>query len=248
MTKLTHAIALVIPTYRETESLRALFFKLIEVGECVKHIAIVDDSEKGQSSMIASEFTQTLTQRGINLHVITNYKKSGRGAAVRQGFLLLLNSVEASCFVEMDADGSHNPDEILNLCDTLEQNTFVIASRYLNESKITGWSTERRIMSRFVNWLIRKVLKLDLKDSTNGFRAYSRESVEILAKRQSFVDDFLYLSEQALVLRNFGFTGVEVPTHFVNRIHGDSSVNFKVLACAFFSLIRLRVSMASKIP
>ena len=247
MTHQIPALALVIPTYRETESLRGLLFELSATKPPINHIVIVDDSEKGQSSKIALEFATALNNDGIKLHVISNYVKSGRGAAVRQGFTYLLDNFEVDYFIEMDADGSHNPKEISNLCSALKNGSFVIASRYISGGQIIGWSARRKIMSRFVNVLIQKLFKLNLKDCTNGFRAYKKESIEVLVEHNSLVNDFLYLSEQILVLRKRGIEAVEVPSLFINRTHGSSTVNSKVLITAVLSLIRLKALLYSRL-
>jgi dolichol-phosphate mannosyltransferase len=233
-------IGVVMPVYRETESLEKLLSQFMKVSESVRHVVVVDDSEFGESSKVASKFVEILGSRNVKVKIISNFCKKGRGSAVRQGFQYLLDNTEIDFFVEIDGDGSHNLHEIDSLVTNVAPGKYAIASRYLAGSKIHGWSLRRKIMSKAVNIVIRRILDLKLSDCTNGYRAYSRESVEFLLGHQPVARDFLYLSEQAWLLKAYGVASAEIPSIFTNRVFGKSSVNTRVLTQAVFSLIRLR--------
>ena len=117
---------------------------------------------------------------------------------------------------------------------------MLIASRYLANSKILNWSLSRRIFSLLSNMLARVFLKIDIKDFTNGFRFYSiRSAQKILKKCGNIGDGFIILSEIIVVIKNSNFKIDELPTTFINRTRGESSVNLKLIAQSLFGLIKL---------
>jgi len=243
MKRAQNTVGVVIPTYRETESLRSLLLSLAESENLVGYVVVVDDSENGESAKIALSLVNHFEERKKHLEILSNYIKTGRGSAVRQGLQTLYLHKEIEVFVEMDGDESHRPCEIGVMCEYVEDDNFIIASRYLPKSSISGWSSRRKVMSKIVNSLIRSVLNIEYADCTNGYRAYPRSCVKILITQQPKVFDFLYLSEQALLLTRAGFMGREIPSQFMNRTHGKSSVNLKVLLMALYSLCQIKYAV-----
>ena len=117
---------------------------------------------------------------------------------------------------------------------------ILISSRYLKESKISNWSLSRRIFSLMANFLAKLLLNLGVSDYTNGFRIYSRKSVELITKKCGNIGDgFIVLSEILLIIKIFNLKISEVPSIFVNRKRGESSVNFKLIIQSFLGLIKL---------
>ena len=142
----------------------------------------------------------------------------------------------------MDADFSHNPNEIKKNLNFFKKNNLdlLISSRYLKESKIFNWSFSRRIFSFLANFLAKILLNVGVSDYTNGFRIYSRKSVELITKKCGNIGDgFIVLSEILLIIKIFNLKIDEVPSIFVNRKRGESSVNFKLIIQSFMGLVKL---------
>ena len=117
---------------------------------------------------------------------------------------------------------------------------LLIASRYLPKSKILNWSLSRRIFSKLSNVLAKTILKIDVKDYTNGFRIYSKEATLLIINKCGKIGDgFIVLSEILLVLNINKLKIHEVSTVFINRKRGESSVNLKLIFQSFFGLIKL---------
>ena len=119
---------------------------------------------------------------------------------------------------------------------------MLIASRYLEGSKILNWNLSRKVFSYLSNILARFFLKINIKDFTNGFRFYSiRSAKKIIKKCGNIGDGFIILSEIIVVIHNSKFKIKELPTTFLNRTRGKSSVNIKLIIQSFLGLIKLAV-------
>jgi glycosyltransferase involved in cell wall biosynthesis len=198
-------------------------------------IVVVDDSpdqEKSNLKLVLEKFT--------NVELLEGEVKGGRGYAVWRGMRhVLQNHPEVTHIIEADCDGSHQFEDIKRVSMADSSKEFVVGSRYLPESRILGWSISRRILSRFLNFLIPFILQLELRDITNGLRRYSRKSAEFLVNEQPKTKGFIYLSEQAKVLKTHGIIADEVPIVFASRIAGQSSVDAKDLALSLRGLIQI---------
>ncbi len=166
----------------------------------------------------------------------------GRGSAVIEGMKNLINEKEIDKIIEMDADLSHDPNEIQNNLKIFERDNLdlLISSRYLKDSRITNWSLRRRIFSILSNSLAKFVLKIPITDFTNGFRIYSKDSVNhIVANCGKIGDGFIILSEILVELYFNNFKIGEVRSTFNNRSRGESSVNLKLILDSFFGLFKI---------
>jgi dolichol-phosphate mannosyltransferase len=145
---------------------------------------------------------------------------------------------EFEFLLEMDGDGSHQIDDILRMIDSRDESAVLVGSRYLRESKITGWPASRRAFSKILNLIIPKMLSLNVTDVTNGLRLYPKSAVRKLLHTKAKTDSFVYLSEALLHLSDT-FAVKELPTHFVNREKGKSSVGPAELISSLLGLIKI---------
>ena len=142
----------------------------------------------------------------------------------------------------MDADFSHKPSELKKNISFFNKGKLdlLISSRYLSNSKILNWDFSRRIFSLLANFLAQLLLRLNVTDYTNGFRIYSKKSINIITKKCGKIGDgFIVLSEILLILKKSNCKIDEVPTIFVNRKRGESSVNFILIINSFLGLLKL---------
>lgn len=143
-------------------------------------------------------------------------------------------------FCEMDADLSHQPEELSALIDASRDADLVVGARYVPGGRIEGWPMRRKIWSRASNTIIHLVLGVPLTDFTNGYRIYSRRAVEHLANAELRETGYISLSEWAFALHKAGMRMKQVPTIFINRRLGKSNMSAGEAIGAIRALLRMR--------
>jgi dolichol-phosphate mannosyltransferase len=232
------APGIVIPTFREAENIAALVTQLRAVAADAQ-IVVVDDSPDLETVNAVAPMA------GPTLEVVHRDGKGGRGSAVLVGMRALL-SRGVDVVIEMDADHSHPPSELPRLLEEFQRERLdlLIASRYLKDSRIENWPLTRRLFSRAANTIARTTLGVPVHDYTNGYRLYSRRAAElVVAECGKSGSGFIALSEILVTLHYHGLRIGELPTVFVNRARGESSLNaHEVLSAVsgLWSTIRLR--------
>ena len=226
-------IGIIIPTYNEEENIG----KLVESIKSFvpnSEIFVVDDSINDLSK-------RTLENKSF-VHFFHRGQKLGRGTAVIFGLNEALKKESFDTFIEMDADFSHNPNELKVKIEYFKKNQIdmLIASRYTKNSKIMNWSIFRRIFSLLSNFLARLLLKIPCTDYTNGFRFYSKRAAEKVVNECGKIGGgFIVLSEILVVMHSNNFKIDELSTTFVNRKRGESSVSLKLIISSLLGLIKL---------
>jgi dolichol-phosphate mannosyltransferase len=227
-------VAIIIPAYNEQDNILKLI-KIIKYLIPKVHIYIIDDSLGLETSLI------------INKKVVNYFhraKKLGRGSAVIYGLKKAILHKNIKFFIEMDADFSHSPNELIKNIKFFKKNNLdlLVSSRYLNNSKIINWPLSRKVFSFFANYLAKKILGIPLSDYTNGFRIYSKRSVyKIIKDCGKIGDGFIILSEILLILHRYKYKISETPSIFRNRLRGESSVNLKLIFESFIGLVKLYI-------
>ncbi len=231
-------IAVIVPSYNESASLKILVNKLLKHLKEVK-IIIVDDSSKIENQKIKN-LIGNLNNKNIKL--ISRDKKLGRGSAVIDGFIEALKNKNIQYFFEMDSDLSHKPEEFNLFINKINKESFdlIIGSRYLKESKLINWSKKRIISSKIINKMLDLLLKLNISDYTNGFRLYNRKAIKYLVKAKLKSKGFIVLSETALKLNQKGFKISEVPITFMERRYGQSSVGPGEFINAIIGILKIK--------
>ena len=231
---MVNQIAIIIPTYNEEKNIERLIKNIKHyVGNVL--IIVVDDSSNNKISTI-------IKKKKLDILYFNRGKKVGRGSAVIFGLKKLLTKKKIKAFIEMDADFSHDPAELKRNINFFFNNSLdlLIGSRYLKRSKIINWSLSRRIFSFLANFLARNLLQIPVTDFTNGYRIYSRRSANKIIKNCGKIGDgFIILSDILLELHHNNFKIDEIHSKFVNRIRGESALNFKLILESFIGLIRL---------
>lgn len=225
-------VVIVIPTYKEKENIFKLTKKILKILP-KSTIYIVDDTEN-------LDLKKYFKSSKIKYYLRKN--KKGRGSAVLYGLKKSLQNKSNNIFLEMDADFSHNPNEIKKKINFFIKNDLdlLISSRYLKKSKIINWSIQRLVFSKLSNLLASFLLNVGVTDYTNGYRFYSRRSVELIIKKCGKIGDgFIVLSEILLTIKLKKFKINELPTIFVNRKRGESSVNLKLILQSLIGILKL---------
>jgi dolichol-phosphate mannosyltransferase len=227
-------IGVVIPSYNESECIGALVHEIFKHVPNA-HITIVDDSPDQKTEAVV------LSLKNPSVYLIRRTAKGGRGSAVLEGIKDLLTK-GCDPIVEMDADFSHPPAQMPQLLQYFKSNNLdmLIASRYLPASRITNWPISRRIFSKLSNKLARTVLRIPVCDYTNGYRFYSQATAQHIAETcGKHGKGFIALSEILVNVHCAGMKIGEYPTHFVNRVRGESSLNHREITNALTGLVNI---------
>ncbi len=225
-------ISIVIPTYNEKENIFKLTRKISNLFPNAT-IYVIDDTKN-------LNLKKKFKNKKVKYFLRKN--KKGRGSAVLHGLKKSLQNKLNNIFIEMDADFSHNPIELKKKINYFIKNDLdlLISSRYLRKSKIINWSIQRLIFSKLSNLLARFLLNVGVTDYTNGYRIYSRRAVELIVKKCGKIGDgFIVLSEILLTIKLKNFKINELPTIFINRKRGESSVNMKLIIQSLIGIVKL---------
>ncbi len=211
----------IIPTYNEIENLPLIVARVHRARPDV-HVLVVDDGSPDGTGKLADELALADPDR---VHVMHRDAKDGLGAAYLAGFAWGLGR-QYSVLVEMDADGSHAPEQLYRLLDAVDGGADVaIGSRYVDGGTVRNWPWRRLALSKTANTYSRVLLGVDIHDITAGYRAYRREVLEKIDL--AAVDSKGYCFQIDLTWRaiNYGFKVVEVPITFTERELGVSKMS-----------------------
>ncbi|MGB3895257.1 polyprenol monophosphomannose synthase [Mycolicibacter sinensis] len=211
----------VIPTYNELENLPLILVRLQQARPDV-HVLVVDDGSPDGTGRLADELAAADPER---LHVMHRTAKAGLGAAYLAGFAWGL-ARHYEVVVEMDADGSHAPEQLYRLLDAIDAGADVaIGSRYVDGGAVRNWPVRRLVLSKTANTYARLLLGVGIHDITAGYRAYRRSVLEKIGL--DAVDSKGYCFQVDLTWRavNNGFIVTEVPITFTERELGVSKMS-----------------------
>ncbi len=213
----------VLPTYNEILNIEAMLRELRKVvPEC--DVLVVDDGSPDGTADKAEEIGRELNQ----ISILRRTQKSGLGGAYRAGFTWGIEK-GYDHFVEIDCDFSHDPKQLPSLLKASESSDVVIGSRYVPGGTIPKWSLSRRLLSRGGNQYASIMLGLGVKDSTAGYRVYSKEGLEMIEYQTVSADGYGFQIEMTCRARRGGASIVEVPISFVDRELGDSKMSSAIV-------------------
>jgi dolichol-phosphate mannosyltransferase len=221
-------LLVVIPTYNERENLPGILGRLhAAVPEA--DALVVDDASPDGTGQLADE----LAAQDSRVHVLHRHGKAGLGAAYVAGFGWGL-ARDYDALVEMDADGSHAPEQLPDLVAALDGADVVLGSRWVAGGAVVDWPRRRELLSRGGNAYTRFMLKLPVRDATGGYRVYRRDVLEAL--ELAGVASQGYCFQVDLVWRAWraGFRVVEVPIRFVERVAGVSKMDRSIVSEALW--------------
>jgi dolichol-phosphate mannosyltransferase len=236
LTARSDRVIVILPTFNEAQNIPILVPGLLAVGGQVD-VLIVDDNSPDKTGRIADDLANRL---GTRVSVLHRSSKSGRGGAVMAGMRQALADDRYAWFCEMDADLSHQAEELPAMLEAAPGFDMVVGSRYIPGGGIEGWGVVRRVWSRMSNRIIRTVLGVPLTDFTTGYRVYSRRAVQFLTKAELHETGYITLSEWAHALHKAGMSMREIPSVFVNRRFGKSNMSAAEAVGAIRALLRMR--------
>jgi dolichol-phosphate mannosyltransferase len=218
----------IIPTYNEAENIKSIVGRVREaVPEA--HVLVADDNSPDGTGRLADELAAADDQ----VRVLHRKGKEGLGAAYLAGFRWGLDN-GYGVLIEMDADGSHQPEELPRLLTALKGADLVLGSRWVPGGRVVNWPRSREVISRGGSLYSRLALDLPLRDITGGYRAFRRETLEGLGLDEVASQGYCFQVDLARRAVKGGFHVVEVPITFVEREHGDSKMSRDILVEALW--------------
>ncbi|MFI6475604.1 MULTISPECIES: polyprenol monophosphomannose synthase [unclassified Streptomyces] len=218
----------IIPTYNEAENIKPIVAR-VRAAVPEAHVLVADDNSPDGTGKFADEIAAEDDQ----VHVLHRKGKEGLGAAYLAGFRWGIEH-DYGVLVEMDADGSHQPEELPRLLTALKGADLVLGSRWVPGGRIVNWPKYREFISRGGSTYSRLLLGVPIRDVTGGYRAFRRETLEGLGLDEVASAGYCFQVDLARRAVGAGFHVVEVPITFVERERGDSKMSNDILVEALW--------------
>ena len=234
---------IIIPTYNEAENIVTVINKIFSIDDNNSILVVDDNSPDGTSNIVENLKNDNVDK----LFLITRDKKDGLGSAYKEGFKWALENKYSYIF-EMDADLSHDPNEIKNLKRLLINNEcdVAIGSRYLEGVSVVNWPLSRIFLSYFANIYVRIITSMPVKDSTSGFVGYTNEALSSLNINKIKFNGYAFQIEMKFKLWKKKFKLMEHQIIFVNREHGNSKMNKSIIFEAIIGVVKLKLNSIVK--
>ena len=228
---------IIIPTYNEKENIGKII-RAVFALEGEYHIIVIEDGSPDGTGQIVKSL---MTEFPDRLFMIERAGKQGLGTAYITGFKWAIERKYDYIF-EMDADFSHNPEDVprLYMACVGDGADLAIGSRYCNGISVINWPIGRVIMSYFASVFVRKVLGMKVFDTTAGFKCYRRKVLETIDLDNIRMKGYGFQIEMKYTAYKLGFKIVEVPIIFVDRKEGSSKMSSGIFGEAFWGVIRMR--------
>jgi dolichol-phosphate mannosyltransferase len=247
----------IIPTFNEIENIEAILQKVLSLDP-IFDVLIVDD---GSPDGTAQKVKQIQKQNAGRIHLLERKGKLGLGTAYIEGFHIALDKGYDFIF-EMDADFSHNPDDLVRLykaCATQAElksenlpaedagnGDMSIGSRYINGVNVVNWPMSRVLMSYFAGFYVRFVTGIKVQDATAGFVCYRRNTLKTMPLDQIKFIGYAFQVEMKFTAWKYGFKLVEVPIIFTDRTKGTSKMSANIFKEAIFGVIQMKINSLFK--
>lgn len=228
----------IIPTYNERENIEAIVNAVLAHSEHTFDVLVVDDNSPDGTAAIVDEM---IISRPDRIHILKREGKQGLGTAYIAGFRWALDH-GYDYIIEMDADFSHNPDDLIPLqaaCATGGADVSV-GSRYISGVNVVNWPLGRILMSYGASIYVRLITGMKVKDSTAGFVCYRRQVLEEINLDLIEFKGYAFQIEMKFTAHRMGFRIQEVPIVFTNRVLGTSKMSGGIFGEALTGVIKLR--------
>ena len=225
---------IVTPTYNEAENIEKFIEQVLKQGSEIEVLVVDDNSPDGTGKIV-----EKLKAQNPRIHLLSRAKKMGLGTAYVEGFRYAIKNMFDYIF-EMDADFSHNPEEIPNFLKKIESFDLVIGSRYTNGVRVINWPIRRLILSYGANMYTRVVTGMPIKDATGGFKCFRRKVLEAIDLDKIHSNGYAFQIEMNFKAWSKGFKLCEHPIIFVERQSGISKMSKKIVYEAVFMVWKLK--------
>ena len=226
----------IIPTYNEKENIRNIINAVFALKQDF-HVLVVDDSSPDGTAELVKEMQSEFPE---NLHITIRKTKDGLGKAYIHGFKWALENNFDYIF-EMDADFSHNPNDLPKLYEAALEGDMSVGSRYRKGVNVVNWPMSRILLSYFASKYVRLVLGIPVFDTTAGFVCFSRKVLENIGLEQVKMTGYGFQVEMKYRAYRKGYEIVEVPIIFTDRTQGESKMNGGIIKEAVFGVLDMKI-------
>ncbi len=224
----------VVPTYNEKENIEELIEKTLSTSPDIDILIVDDNSPDG-----TGEIAEKIAKENPRVKVLHRPGKMGLGSAYVEGFKWALEK-GYDFIMEMDADFSHNPEDIPRFIEKIKEYDLVIGSRYTDGVSVVNWPISRLLLSYFANIYARTVTGVPIMDLTGGFKCFRREVLESINLDTIMSDGYAFQIEMNYRAYKKGFRITEIPIIFIERRAGSSKMSKKIVWEAFWLVWKLR--------
>ncbi len=230
----------IIPTYNEKENIESIITAVMELPLEFNVLVIDDGSPDGTAEIVKELMVGSYAGR---VHLVERSGKQGLGTAYIAGFKWAIEH-KANYIFEMDADFSHNPNDLLKLYDACANNGahLAIGSRYVTGVNVVNWPMGRVLMSYFASKYVRFILGVDIHDTTAGFVCYKRQLLETIELDKIRFKGYAFQIEMKFTAYKCGAKIIEVPIVFINRVLGTSKMSGGIFSEALLGVVKLKLS------
>ena len=228
----------IVPTYNEIENISKIVAAVMKLSPDMDLLVVDDNSPDGTGAKI-KELQEEHDER---LHLLEREGKLGLGTAYIKGFKWAIE--KGYLYIcEMDADFSHNPNDLLRLFDTCENHSadVVIGSRYVSGVNVVNWPMSRVLISYFASVYVRLITRMKVRDATAGFVCYRKEVLEVIDLDKIRFKGYAFQIEMKFKAWKYQFKLEEVPIIFTDRKEGTSKMSGTIVSEAVFGVIRLKI-------
>jgi dolichol-phosphate mannosyltransferase len=223
-------VAVVMPTYNERDNIETMAARVRAAVPGADLLVVDDNSPDG-----TGEIAEKLAAGDPHVHVLHRPGKAGLGTAYIAGFQWALDR-GYDAIVEMDADGSHQPDELPRLLAALSGADLVLGSRWVPGGTVENWPRSREVLSRAANLYARLALGISVRDATGGYRAYRAETLRAIGLPGIRSQGYCFQVDLVLRTIRAGLRVTEIPITFVERVRGVSKMDRAVMTEAFWRI------------
>lgn len=209
----------VIPTFNESDNIPQLVPRILNLGKHFEVLVVDDNSPDGTAKLV-----KLMQESDPRVHLLEREKKMGLGTAYVAGFQYALQR-DFDCVFEMDADFSHDPNELPKMLQQAEHCDLVIGSRYISGVNVVNWPMRRLLLSFFANVYTRYITGMPVRDATGGFKCYRRVVLEAIDLSAIHSNGYAFQIEMNFLTWKKGFRVCEIPITFVDRRVGVSKMS-----------------------
>jgi len=226
----------IIPTYNEKENIDDLFNRIATLPVAFDILFVDDNSPDGTAKLV-----KTYQKKNPGIYLIEREGKMGLGTAYIKGFKWALDKAYEYIF-EMDADLSHNPEDLIHLYNAVKENKadLAIGSRYISGVNVVNWPLGRVVMSYMASIYVRLITGLKVRDTTAGFKCYRRAVLETINLDMVNSKGYVFQIEMKFLSWKYGYKVLEVPIVFTNREKGLSKMSGGIFNEAIWGVLKLK--------